>query len=170
MEFKVIENNTKKSIRSAKYNYNFDKKTGFFMRWGELPIDDPLYAPGPEILDVEISAGKCSGSCKFCYKGNNASLDTNNMTFSQFKTILDKMPKTLTQVAFGICDIDTNPDFFQMMEYCRESGVIPNYTCNGFRVSGKIARKTAKICGAVAVSVGGETEKVKKYYRRKKKI
>ena len=39
------------------------------------------------------------------------------MTFDEFKIIFDKMPKTLTQIAFGIMDIKTNPDFFKMMEY-----------------------------------------------------
>ncbi len=75
------------------------------------------------------------------------------MTLPQFKNILDKMPRTLTQVAFGICDIDTNPDFFPMMDYSREKGIIPNFTCNGFGVNEKIAKRVAATCGAVAVSI-----------------
>lgn len=153
MKFYIAENNRKKMIRSESYNYNFDKKTGFFVRWGKDLDDDPDYAPAPEILDIEISSGKCLASCRFCYKSNNGALPIKNMTLEQFKTILDKMPKTLTQVAFGITDIETNPDFFPMMEYCRESGVVPNYTCNGWQVTDEVAKKTAEVCGAVAVSV-----------------
>lgn len=169
MKFNVIESNTTKAIRSKYYNYNFDKRTGNFARWGQTLEDDPAYAPGPEILDIEISSGKCSGSCKFCYKENNALKKTDNMTFPQFKNILDKMPETLTQIAFGICDIDTNPDFFKMMEYSRAKGVIPNFTCNGYGTTPEFAEKVASLCGAVAVSVGGG-KKTKKYYRRKKKM
>jgi sulfatase maturation enzyme AslB (radical SAM superfamily) len=87
------------------YNYKFDKITGEFRRWGKTIDDDPEYSPaGPEILDIEISSGKCSGNCKFCYKGNSVNQDAVNMTFETFKKIIDKLPKTLTQVAFGICD------------------------------------------------------------------
>lgn len=155
MKINVIESKIRKSVRSPIYNYDFNKVTGHFVRWGQTMADehDPKFAPGPEILDIEISAGKCSGACKFCYKGNNPNLEAHNMTLEQFKTILDKMPRVLTQVAFGICDIDTNPDFFAMMDYCREKGIIPNYTCNGFKVTDEIAQRTADTCGAVAVSI-----------------
>ena len=75
------------------------------------------------------------------------------MTFDTFKTLFHKFPKTLTQIAFGIMNISTNPDFFKMMYYARECGVIPKYTCHGFDVTDENAEQTAKLCGAVAVSV-----------------
>lgn len=153
MKLDIFENDTNKVIRSTHYNYNFNKKTGHFIRWGKTIDDDPQYAPGPEILDIEISAGKCLASCRFCYKSNNGALPVQNMNLADFKTILDKMPRTLTQVAFGITDIETNLDFFPMMEYCREKGVVPNYTCNGWQVTDEVAKMTSEICGAVAVSV-----------------
>ena len=143
-----------KTVRSPDYNFNFDKKTGFFARWGATEEDDPLVAPAPEILDLEISyGGKCMGNCAFCYKENGGDQPVKNMTLDEFKIIIDKMPKTLTQIAFGIMNISTNPDFFAMMEYCNEKGIRPNYTCHGFDVTPEVAEKTAKLCGAVAVSV-----------------
>jgi hypothetical protein len=45
------------------------------------------------------------------------------------------------------------PDFFKMMEYSRENGVIPNNTCHGLDVSDEHAKRTSELCGAVAVSV-----------------
>jgi len=153
MKITVIENKKTKHIRSANYNYNFNKETGFFARWGATKEDDPQWAPGPEILDIEISAGKCMAGCRFCYKSNNGSLPVKNMTLAQFKNILNKMPNTLTQVAFGITDINTNTDFFPMMDYCREKGIVPNFTCNGWQVTKEVAEKVAATCGAVAVSV-----------------
>ena len=62
------------------------------------------------------------------------------------------MPKTLTQIAFGIMNVNTNPEFYGMMHYARHCGVIPNYTTNGFGVDAKVAEITARLCGAVAVS------------------
>ena len=90
-----------------------------------------------------------------CYKDNGEDINTHHMTFNEFKIIFHKVNhnKMLTQIAFGICDINSNSDFFAMMEYSRENGVIPNYTCNGLEVTTEIAEQTAKICGAVAVSL-----------------
>ena len=125
------------------------------MRWGKTPQDDPDFSPfGCEILDLEISSGgDCKGRCDFCYKSNGQpGQPTHNMTLDEFKAIIDKMPPTLTQCALGIMDVHTNPDFFAMMEYARSKGIIPNYTTHGLDVTDEDADKTAKLCGAVAVS------------------
>lgn len=151
---KIVEENNGKALFSENYNYIFRKDDGFFMRWGKHTKDDPQFSPfGPEILDLEISSGKCNGRCKFCYKDNGEDVNTHHMTLEEFKTIFHKIPKALTQIAFGICDISSNPDFFAMMKYARENGIIPNYTCNGLEVTQEVAQRTAKLCGAVAVSL-----------------
>ena len=207
---KILENERVKLVRSKDYNYNFDKKTGYFERYGKTKDEDPIMAPTCEILDLEISAGKCMGMCPECYKGNGDVDFETNMTLEGFANILHKVAKTryavhfkekdcpsiygnvteefcqrgcrtkedvkkevlkmfiktdnieridiyneglLQQVAFGICNIGTNKDFFNMMEYAREFDVIPNYTCHGLDMSEEYAQKTAKLCGAVAVSV-----------------
>ena len=156
MKFKVIENDKEKWVVSSLYNYFFDKKTGYFARWGKTKDDDPIFAPSPEILDLEISSGGgCLGNCDFCYKDNGGNQPVHNLSFEDFKNIFHKINKnhTLTQIAFGIMNISSNPDFFKMMEYSRENRVIPNYTCHGLDVIKEIAEKTAKVAGAVAVSV-----------------
>lgn len=136
------------------YHFRFNKETGRFLRWGHTEEEDPTYLPlGPEILDLEISSGKCSGSCPFCYKGNNASKELHNMTFETFKKVINKLPKSVCQIAFGICDINSNPDFFKMMEYARNNGIIPNFTTSGNDMTEEIADKVSKLCGAIAVSI-----------------
>ena len=153
---KITENKKEKRLASEKYNYIFRKTDGYFWRWGETEDDDPRWSPfGPELLDLEISTGKCNGRCKFCYKNNGEDVNTHHMTLEEFKIIFHKVSKNkvLGQIAFGICDISSNPDFFAMMEYSKDHGVVPNYTCNGLEVTKKIAKKTAKLCGAVAVSL-----------------
>ncbi len=158
---KLYESKNFKFLSSENYNYKYNKNTGYFERWGKTFKDDPQMSPfGPEILDLEISSGgDCQGKCPFCYKCNGADGDpTHNMTFDEFKTIFDKMPKILTQIAFGIMDIETNPDFFKMMEYSRSHGVAPNYTCHGLDMTPELAKRTAGICGAVAVSLVNKTK------------
>jgi sulfatase maturation enzyme AslB (radical SAM superfamily) len=151
---KMYENKELKLFASPTYNYHFNKKTGLFARWGKTEEDDPTCSPfGPEILDIEISSGHCRGNCSYCYKGNSASEQhVTNMTFEGYSNILDKLTSFLTQVAFGICDIDTNPDFFKMMRYTRDKGIIPNYTTNGIGLKPEHYKLTAELCGAVAVS------------------
>jgi len=152
-----------KIIRSENYNFNFDEKTGFFQRWGKTKQDDPDTSPfGPEILDLEISSGHCSASCAFCYKENNSDKSSQNMTLGQCQILLSKFNlDALTQIAFGICDIHTNPYMWDIFRHCRDKGIIPNYTCNGLFVDEAIANKTKALCGAVAVSIVDKEESFK---------
>ena len=152
----LLENDELKLMRSEAYNYDFDKVTGFFRRWGaNIDIDPQRSFFGPEIADIEITTichGPAGKLCNFCYKGNNE--NGHNMTFEEFKTIFHKIPKTLTQIAFGAdAGAFTNPDLFKMMEYCHTNEynrVIPNITVAD--ISDEVADKLSEICGAVAVS------------------
>jgi hypothetical protein len=133
------------------YNALFDRRTGEFHRWGRTPAEDPKRGP-VEILDLEISEGDCL-SCPFCYKENGPQAHEYHMTLKEFETLLGKIPDTLTQIAFGITNLDSNPDFRAMAELARLRGVIPNYTFNGHRMSDEWADWTVRTCGAVACSV-----------------
>jgi len=84
---RLLDTDNIKAVASPNYNYIFDKKTGYFERWGKTREDDPVCAPFPEILDVEISTA-CQKGCPFCYKDN--SVDGENMSFEIFKKIFDK--------------------------------------------------------------------------------
>lgn len=91
-----------------------------------------------------------------CYKNNNSNPPT-NMTLETFKTILNKFPKYnghhfLTQIAFGITGVQTNPDFIPMMKHARSEGVIPNFTLSGFDFTLEFADQLPGLVGACAVS------------------
>lgn len=151
---------TIKRIKSPGYNLHFDTETGFMARWGVTKEEDPQMCPwGPEIADIEISTicngvGKTMDSrvpCSFCYK-TNTGVGT-NMSLDTFKTVLSKLNPSgiLTQIAFGIGDIDANPDLWAIMQHCRDNDVVPNITVNGM-VEASHLDKLAHYCGAVAVS------------------
>jgi hypothetical protein len=153
----IKENSEYKMLSSPNYNYAFHYSDGNFTRWGKTLEDDPKFSPfGPEILDIEIGTichGINNKPCSHCYKSNTGCGD--NMTLDQFKVIFNKIPKTLTQIAFGIGDIDSNPDMFDMFRYCRENDynyVVPNVTINGWNLTDEYARKLSELCGAVAIS------------------
>lgn len=141
-----------KTVVGPDYNYIFIKENGYFERWGHDISNDPNFSPlGPEILDLEISVDGCQNNCSFCYK-NNTNKTPTNMSMETFINIIKKFPKVLTQIAFGITGIQTNPDFILMMKYCREIGIIPNFTLSGIDLTDDIAEECSKVAGAIAVS------------------
>jgi len=142
-----------KIVTADGYNMVFDKRDGTMLRWGDTPDDDPQLAPlGPEIADIEISTGSCAGNCSWCYKSNSPG-NGKHMRLETFQVVLSKLGEQLTQVAFGITDADSNPDFPAILRHCRAQGVIPNYTTSGLGMTEELIALTADACGAVAVSV-----------------
>ena len=110
-----------KSFRSEDYNYDFNLSNGFFRRWGRTIEDDPTTSKyGPEIADIEISAGEsCPVSCPFCYKGNRKGDDSKSthMSLETFANVMAKFPQYdghyfTTQIAFGITSIGAHPQIF----------------------------------------------------------
>lgn len=147
----VEETENVKMVSSDNYNYLFFKSDGYFVRYGATRDDDPEFSPfGMEIADIEIST-VCSNGCPFCYKSNTVCGE--NMSLETFKTIFAKFPATLTQIAFGIGDIDANPDLRAIFRHCRENGIVPNVTINGSRMMADDYEFLATTCGAVAVSL-----------------
>ena len=86
-----------------------------------------------------------------CYKGNTG--NGKNMTLEQFKDIFAKLPRTLTQIAFGIGDVSGNPDLEAILAYTRSKGVVPNITINAHNMTADQYDMLARYCGAVAVSL-----------------
>ncbi len=157
MEFRILENNDHKILVSPIVNYTFDKKTGFMATWGKTKEEDPSFSPvGPFIADIEISTichGINNRPCKFCYKSNTGVGE--NMSLETFKKVFDKLGHQLTQIAFGAGDIDSNPEIWDIMGYCRNNNkhfVVPNITINGWNLTDEYADKLVSLCGAVAVS------------------
>lgn len=173
MRLVIKEDKEEKRVASESYNYYLNKKTGYFARWGKTLADDPTVGPAPEILDLEISTsiqpheqhlypsdricseGGCKGNCKdWCYKSNAYNLPVYNMSFEEFKNIFHKMPRTLVSIAFGIMNIDTNPDFFKMARYAREHGVMPTFTMHGLDdISDETIEEIKSLFGACAISL-----------------
>ena len=153
MHYQIFEKGGLKRVVSEDGSYNsiFNKITGRFARWGSTPEEDPISGP-PEILDLEISQGPCI-ECEFCYKSNGPEMLEHHMSLDTFKELATKLPRTITQIAFGITNLNANPDFRAIAEYSRSLGIIPNYTFNGHQMDDEWAQWTARTCGAVAVSV-----------------
>ena len=149
-----------KKYSSPLYNYTFDRVTGKFVRWGKTKEDDPKYSiAGPEIADIEISTA-CSKGCAYCYK-SNMKYGT-YMTNDNYKRILNTINAndTLTQVALGIGDIDSNPELEKILITTRELGLVPNITINGTKMNDYYYDLLVKYCGAVSISRYNDEEMI----------
>jgi MoaA/NifB/PqqE/SkfB family radical SAM enzyme len=161
-DLKVLDGQNFKIVKSSDYNMTFKKFSkdgrpdGELVRWGKDPIDDPDYGPAPEILDIEISAGKCSSNCPMCYKNSSSNSPLVNMSLETYKLVLDKITasRITTQVALGLTSVKDNPDFLDIMRYTRKKGLIPNFTLSGndHSLDLDFATQLAELCGALAVS------------------
>ena len=150
----LIQKGNLKMFRSENYNYTFNKENGYFERWGKTFEDDPQIAPFPEILDLEISTGECKGRCNFCYKLNGQPYkETKHMSLETFKEILKRFNPGLTQIALGLTNTTSNPDFWNILEECNKQSIIVNFTTHGLDITPEIAKRVSKLCGAAAVSI-----------------
>ena len=152
MAFRIREDNNIKIFNSPEFNYVFNKDTGYHMQWGRTQEEDAKSPYGPVIADIEVLS-MCKGPggrlCPFCYKSNTP--NGHYMSLEDYKVIFSKLPKTLTQIAFGAdADCSLNPDLFDIMRYTRDNGVIPNITVAD--ISWETARILGEVAGAVAVS------------------
>jgi len=156
-ELKIVEHGgVVKQVRSKEYNYDFNRETGFFARCGKDFAEDPLWAPGPEIADVEIST-ICNMGCPYCYKSNTP--QGKNMSLETLKVLITKIDtkKLLTQVAFGLgATAEENPDLWAMCDWLRGQGIIPNGTVAN--ITDATADKISSKFGACAVSFHGSKD------------
>ena len=134
-------------------------RSGILDREGKDTGIDPFMASFPHLLDVGIM-GHCahglSGRCTLagiqCYQ-SGGSLDRQNMSFTDFKTIADQCQGKVHQFALGgRGDPDMHENFEDILAYSRSKGIVPNMTTSGYGLTAEKAKIIAKYCGAAAVS------------------
>ena len=136
------DNQMTKTVDNTNFYMKFDKSTGYTEIYGKSIKDNPIIAPAPTHLDIEI-CGECDG-CQLgicgikkkysvlspCYKDNISFDNTKYMSFDKFKQIFQYFDKRyLTQIPFGTdARLVTNPDIWKILKYTRNQGIIPNLT------------------------------------------
>ena len=75
------------------------------------------------------------------------------MTLENFKRIVDECKGKTFQFALGgRGDVDQHENFADLLSYCRENGIVPNFTTSGLGLTEQSVQLCKKYCGAVAVS------------------
>ena len=143
----------------------FDKETGLWITGDCEDGTTPFRRSFPSLLDIGImghcpngKAGICAKAGIQCYQ-NAPNSTRDNMKLEDFKTIIDQCKGKTFQVALGGAgDPNLHENFKEIVEYCRDNGIVPNYTTSGFNLTDKQV-EISKQCGAVAVSQYSRLEK-----------
>lgn len=155
----------KKYDRKNRFVSIFDPKTGFYARSGVLDENgkdtgvDPFMTSFPELIDVGVmghcvhgASGLCIKSGVQCYQ-NGLHTRMPNMTLENFKRIVDECKGKTFQLALGgRGDVDQHENFAEILAYCRENDIVPNFTSSGLGFTDEIVHLCKQYCGAVATS------------------
>lgn len=136
----------------------FDKETGLWITGDCEDGTTPFRRSFPSLLDIGImghcpngKAGICAKAGIQCYQ-NAPNSTRDNMKLEDFKTIIDQCKGKTFQVALGGAgDPNLHENFKEIVEYCKDNGIVPNYTTSGFNLTDEQV-EISKQCGAVAVS------------------
>ena len=154
----------KKYDKEHKFIAMFDTESGLYMRSGVIEncVDtgiDPFMASFPELIDVGVmghcihgKTGLCIKSGVQCYQ-NGLKTHMPNMTLENFKRIVDECKGKTYQLALGgRGDVDQHENFEEILAYCRQNNIVPNFTSSGLGFTPEIVKICKEYCGAVAIS------------------
>ncbi|MEW6040003.1 MAG: radical SAM protein [Elusimicrobiota bacterium] len=122
---------------------------GAFTRDAGLALFDPIYrrfpflAPYPKTIEVEITT-RCHLKCTICEHTywNEPSRD---MTFDEFKHIVDQFPHLKWIGLTGIGTSFINPAFVKMLEYVKSRNVFVEFFDTFDLIDGELAEKIVEL-------------------------
>ena len=138
-----------KGYATNDYILLYESSSGFEYLSGINGKEDPIELVYPSLMDLGIM-GHCKNDCKICYQGQ---VTRPNMTLDDFKLIIDQSKDFINQVALGgKGDPNLHENFHEIVKYCRDNGIVPNYTTSGNSLTDEQVEITKQYFGAVAVS------------------
>lgn len=155
----------KKVDRKNRFVAMFNSTTGFYARSGVIDENghdtgvDPFMTAFPELIDVGVMGHCVHGASGLCFKSgvqcyqNGLKTKEPNMTLENFKRIVDECKGKTFQLALGgRGDVDQHENFAEILQYCRENNIVPNFTSSGLGFTDEIVDLCKRYCGAVAIS------------------
>lgn len=109
-------------------------------------------------LEVHFSVtNQCSAGCKSCYM-DSGEKEKEELSSTDFKKAIDLLSEmNVFHIALGGGEAFEREDFFEIVEYARQKGLVPNLTTNGYLITSELAEK-CRIFGQVNVSLDGTGE------------
>lgn len=171
---KVIDTKQYKALKSKKYNYLFIKSNGFFVRWGKSDtittttlnvkrLEYDLYHIWKNIWGGDIDILQFVSDLNT--DGNNYITSVENIdweiydtnkkkvtTFSDFKKMFSKIPKSLYSIEFIIDNIENNIDIWKILKYTKKHDVLSTIVINSDITENQVDI-LVKLCDSVSVSI-----------------
>lgn len=130
---------------------NFMLELGF--KGSPLWQREKNYLSAPTEVHFSLT-NKCPLKCKHCY-ANSGNKIRNELTTNQYKKALRVLAKMgVFHIAFGGGECFSRSDVFELAHYCRELGMVPNITTNGYYITKETAKK-CRVFGRINVSLDG---------------
>jgi radical SAM protein with 4Fe4S-binding SPASM domain len=119
--------------------------------WQEPESRGPLTAP----VEVHFAiTNRCQSQCPHCYMDAGPA-DDQELSTEAFKYALDRLAEFgVFHIALGGGDALLRPDLFEIAEYARTIGLVPNLTVSGHGMTEEIAVRM-KVFGQVNLSLDG---------------
>lgn len=115
--------------------------------------DDPGYLSAPTEVHFAVT-NQCSQGCLGCYMAS-AKKPEGELTIWEVKKVLKTFRDMgVFHVALGGGEAFERDDFFEIVRYCREIGLVPNLTTHGQKINDREI-EICKMMGQVNVSIDG---------------
>lgn len=139
-------------IRTGKFKNAYSLMfSSLFVRDAGLAVADWIYrinpdlAPYPEAIEVEVTT-RCHLKCVIC-EHTYWSEPPRDMSFDEFKRIIDQFPKLKWIGLSGIGSAFLNKDFLKMLRYLKSKGVFTEF----YDTFDLIDRKTSEVLVEIGV-------------------
>jgi len=132
---------------------DFMRKLGYTYSplWKENPKN---YLSAPEQVQLSLT-NQCSFRCRGCYANSGEKME-NELTTEECKKILKILAKKkVFNIAFGGGEPFERKDLFELANYCRQLGMVPTVTTNGYFIKDQETAKKCKVFGIIHVSLDG---------------
>jgi len=144
--------------KGLRWSYNWTHFNTFWMAKNPQIID-LLYKhePYPQYLEVEITT-VCNLKCRIC-EHTYWDEPARNMTFDQFKYIIDQFPDLKWLGMTGIGESFLNPDFLKMVEYVKRRGIYVELYDSFYFIDDESARRLVELgVEKIFASIDGATK------------
>ena len=113
----------------------------------------PSYLSAPTEVHLAVT-NRCSSGCAGCYMDSTGNVH-HELSTPKLKTALLRLRELgVFHVALGGGEAFEREDFFEIVSYCREIGLVPNLTTNGQNIGDREIEICA-LMGQVNVSIDG---------------
>ena len=128
------------------------------------PVHNPFL---PWTLDIEPTVA-CNLRCVMCHSDKiREQRDIKNMSFENFKKIIDSIPTLLKVTVQGMGEPLLAPDFLKMVSYTNQKDISVTTTLNATFINEEIARKVVESgLARMYISLDGATKETYENIRR----